>query len=395
MDTLFILGRQPEIGLAELEALSDSSSVHQINDTCATGKVDIAFSRLGSSQKSGPILAVYNTTDIHKVFASLTNEIPSLIANMPTEGKVKLGASLYGFDATAYTLQGELLRLKKYLRNHGRSARVIPNETVALSSATTYHNHLTRELGLEFALVRDGKQTIVARMINVQDIDNYRIRDRERPKRDAFVGMLPPKLAQTMINLAQVQHQQALWDPFCGTGVILMEAMLQGISVYGSDVSEKMVKYTDLNIAWLIQHYNQYFSSNQDVRYETFVGDATKFQLLVEQSSRLQSIVTETYLGQPLGGQHPSEDKIHDIIRGVNKISRDFLENVSKQVASGTRHCIAFPAWYIDDHEYHLPVIDELADLGFERISFASTSNIIYHREDQITAREILVLIKN
>jgi hypothetical protein len=36
----------------------------------------------------------------------------------------------------------------------------------------------------------------------VQDIDAYAERDFERPMRDAFVGMLPPKLAQIMLNLA-------------------------------------------------------------------------------------------------------------------------------------------------------------------------------------------------
>lgn len=394
MDTLFILGRQPEIGLAELESLSDAGSVRLISDTCAICKTDITFSRLGSSQKSGPVLAVYNTNDIHKVFASLASEIPGLIASMPPIGKIKLGASLYGFEATAYTIQGELLRLKKHIRSKGRSARVIPNETVALSSATTYHNRLTRELGLEFALVRDGSQTIVARITNVQDIDNYRIRDRERPKRDAFVGMLPPKLAQTMINLAQVQREQTLWDPFCGTGVILLEALMQGINVFGSDVSEKMVKYSDTNIIWLKQHYARYFNSNKDLVSKTFLGDATKFQLPTDHPGMVQSIVTETYLGQPLGGQSPSEEKIHDIMHGVNKIACDFLDNISKQVASGSRHCIAFPAWYVDGREYHLPVLDELADLGYQRVIFAHTPNIIYRREDQLTAREIIVLVK-
>ncbi len=394
MDTLFILGRQPEIGLAELEALSNANPVRQISETCAVCKTEIDFSRLGSSQKSGPILATYDTTDIHKVFANLTKEIPRLISDMPAEGKIKLGASLYGFEATSYTIQGELLRLKKHLRNKGRSARVIPNETVTLSSATTYHNRLTRELGLEFALVRDGSQTIVARITNVQDIDNYRIRDRERPKRDAFVGMLPPKLAQTMINLAQVQREQTLWDPFCGTGVILLEALMQGINVYGSDVSEKMVKYSSANISWLKLHYSRYFSENKDLVSKTFLGDATNFKLPIELPNVFQSIVTETYLGQPLGGQTPSEEKIHDIMHGVNKISREFLGNVAKQITPGTRHCIAFPAWYVDGHEYHLPVLDELDDLGFERVIFTHAPNIIYRREDQLTAREIVVIVK-
>ena len=85
----------------------------------------------------------------------------------------------------------------------------------------------------------------------MQDIESYTKRDRERPKRDAKVGMLPPKLAQIIINLAAGQLPeeklqnicdiplgepiprrllgQTVLDPFCGTGVILQEASADGL----------------------------------------------------------------------------------------------------------------------------------------------------------------------
>src|SRR5581483_12120222 len=63
--------------------------------------------------------------------------------------------------------------------------------------------HLTGPTGIELLLIatHDG-QTIIARTTEVQDIDSYTLRDRGRPKRDARVGMMPPKLAQIIINLA-------------------------------------------------------------------------------------------------------------------------------------------------------------------------------------------------
>lgn len=54
MDTLFVLGRQPEIGLAELESLSSASSVRLLGDTCAACSQPVDFWRLGSSQNLVP-----------------------------------------------------------------------------------------------------------------------------------------------------------------------------------------------------------------------------------------------------------------------------------------------------------------------------------------------------
>src|SRR5438132_1608433 len=83
--------------------------------------------------------------------------------------------------------------------------------------------------------------TILAQTVKVQDIAAYAQRDQARPKRYAKVGMLPPKLAQIIINLAvgrlpdnqlasicdipageQIPRphlELTLLDPFCGTGV--------------------------------------------------------------------------------------------------------------------------------------------------------------------------------
>ncbi|PLS81163.1 hypothetical protein CYG49_02735, partial [Candidatus Saccharibacteria bacterium] len=69
---------------------------------------------------------------------------------------------------------------------------------------------------------------------------------------------------------------------------------------------------------------------------------------------------------------------------------------ISEQIEPGSRHCIALPAWRVADGFRHLAIIDEIDTLGFKRVEFrhASQHDLIYHREDQIVARELLVLIK-
>lgn len=50
-----------------------------------------------------------------------------------------------------------------------------------------------------------------------------------------------PRLCRAMINLARVRDDDAVLDPFCGTGGTLIEASVIGMRAYGIDISEKMV----------------------------------------------------------------------------------------------------------------------------------------------------------
>jgi len=104
--------------------------------------------------------------------------------------------------------------------------------------------------------------------------------------------MLPPKLAQIIVNLAtgplpddkmssicdipadqiipQPHLGQTLLDPFCGTGVLLQEAALMGYNVYGSDLEARMVDYTAQNLAWLETTYRL-----EPIQPKLEKGDAT------------------------------------------------------------------------------------------------------------------------
>ncbi len=50
-----------------------------------------------------------------------------------------------------------------------------------------------------------------------------------------------PRFARALINLARVRKNAKILDPFCGTGIILIEAALMGMKVYGSDVDVRMI----------------------------------------------------------------------------------------------------------------------------------------------------------
>jgi tRNA G10 N-methylase Trm11 len=226
----------------------------------------------------------------------------------------------------------------------------------------------------------------LAQTIFVQDIEAYAARDQARPARDARVGMLPPKLAQIMINLANPPTHATVLDPFCGTGVVLQEAMLMGYSTVGTDLEPRMVLFTKKNLDWLNTKSNML-----NANYEVSQGDATNHIW----PENISSIVSEVYLGRPLS-KIPNSEDLYKIASDVNTIFKKFLINLSGQINPGARICLAVPTWRAKHGFVNLPALDNLSELGYNQLDFkrAEQKDLVYFREDQIVARQLIVLEK-
>jgi tRNA (guanine10-N2)-dimethyltransferase len=391
-----ILGRQSGISLAELEALYGADSISPVENYAALVdcKEPLPQPRLGGTMKSATVITRLQNSDANQAFTHIQNIIVAYTDEKVFEGKIQLGFSLYGFRAQKNWLLKKTLEVKKVLKKSGRSVRIIENKAEALEAAQILYNKLTGPQGIELLIIKDGPDVILAQTTAVQDIDAYAERDFGRPMRDAFVGMLPPKLAQVMINLAKPEPHATILDPFCGTGVVLQEALLMQHSVYGSDLSEKMIRYTRENINWLQE------KNHTTAQWYLEEADATNHTW----RKPVDSVVCETYLGTPLSSL-PDHTKLVKIMNEANDIAEAFLRNLANQIAAGTRICVALPAWYAphapslrtDSPFLHLKMLDHLSDLGYNRLEFvhASKSELIYHREDQIVARELTILEKN
>lgn len=412
MQSLLILGRQPALGLAELESLYGDGKIRAVGNKVAVVDVDpclLAFDRLGGSLKFCKILTTLDTTKWKEIEKFLVQVSPGHSQQMP-EGKMRLGLSAIDMPVDVRQLSASALTIKKAIKKTGRNVRVIPNKSLELNSAQVLHNQLTGETGWELVLIRDGGKTIVAQTVKVQDIESYARRDRERPKRDARVGMLPPKLAQIIINLAsgglpedKLQNicdipagqpiprkllGKTVFDPFCGTGVILQEALLMGYGACGSDLEQRMVDYSDSNInEWVKSNYSVDVSN---VRLEK--ADATSAQW----TFNFDFVASETYLGRPFTTT-PSPEILSQTISDCNLIIKKFLKNIHGQIKPDTRLCLAVPAWQMKPDEFKsLPLIDQISDLGYNRVSFEHLGNedLVYYRPDQIVARQLLVITR-
>ncbi len=365
MKYLAVLGRLPKLSLAELESLFDN--VEPRTPALATFLSDETpdINRLGGTQKIG--------VELPDGF----NYLIDSLADLP-EGKITLGVSDFRKRTNPFKAQGEALKIKKLLARRGRSVRVLQNKTAVLSTATSHHNQLAEKQNhLEIMLTDFGN----FQLTGVQNITEYAKRDQARPARDAKVGMLPPKLAQILINLCgPLEPNSVVLDPFCGTGVVLQEASLMGYQPYGTDLSEKMVDYSRKNLDWL-----------GCKNYQLEQGDATTFKW-----QNINAVAAEAFLGQPMS-QPPADIKLKQEKELCRTIVLGFFKNLSAQIKSGTPVVLAVPAWLRESGTYsRLNLLDEVEKLGYNVKKFINLGeqDLLYYREGQVVARDIIVLRK-
>lgn len=385
MKTLCILGRQPELGLAELERLYGAEKVRPLRGA-ALLDLDISeidFRRLGGTMKLARVLATQPSTQWSGIASFLLQAVPEQLRYAPP-GKFTLGLSVYNLPTPATEINKLGLSIKKAVKADDRPMRVVPNKSPELNSAQVLHNKLTTIGAWELLIVGDGAQTIIAQTMFVQDIEAYAARDQARPKRDSRVGMLPPKLAQIMVNLTGAEASQTLLDPFCGTGVILQEALLTGLAVIGTDMESRMVEYSQHNLDWLRQQLNR---SLPEAEFE--VADATDYTW----SADFDVVASEVYLGRAFTSP-PRPEILKQNTSDVNLIIKKFLQNLKDQTKPGLRLCLALPAWPNQKDFDHLPLLANLTDMGYNRVALKHVTfdQLIYYREGQFVARELAIL---
>jgi tRNA G10 N-methylase Trm11 len=161
--------------------------------------------------------------------------------------------------------------------------------------------------------------------------------------------------------------------------VILQEASLMGHKVYGTDIEPRMIEYSQTNLKWF----------NLDNHFRLEQGDATSHKW----EKPFDIVACETYLGRPLSSL-PDRATMDKIINDCDTIHKKFLKNLATQTPKGFLLCIAVPAWKTKNGFLHLPTLDNLENLGYNRMSFvhADAKNLVYHRENQYVGRELVVL---
>lgn len=368
---IFILGKDRDLSIAEINSVFDNPTTIALGGDYYIIETEIQINQhildlMGGVIKVAKVISISSKD-------SLLNTIFVHLKSRHQGSKLNYGVSLYGISQR--DLKTILISLKKKFREESISTRFANQQFLNISTAQ--YKGLSKK-GIEIIVARNGDEYVISETIGVQDIDSYSKRDFDKPFRDMKVGMLPPKLAQIMINLSG--KPEVIWDPFCGGGVLVMEGLLMGHDMMGSDINERTLKGAERNVDWL----NREFKVNG--RSDLFVHDATT----PLSDPEFDAIVFEGYLGPPQSGVH-SKQSLLPIIKELDKLYTNFFKSVKKMNFKGPI-IVGLPFFKSEDGELDLSLtIVTIKALGFK----LSLGPIKYVRPNQIVGRVIYRLELN
>jgi len=392
MKYFFVLGTNAALSIAELAATLDIKKPRLLAADFLVAEIereinaDDLIKRLGGMIKIGQITGEVDIKDA----AALTKLVQETARRKQaaTDSKFNFGLSDYG--PRSFNKKDLGLKLKKYFSENGISSRFVVSREKTLSSVVVTQNKLVGK-GIEIVLAADGDRVLVGETLTVQPFKDLSRRDFGRPARDDLSGMLPPKLAQIMINLAQINSENAvIIDPFCGSGTILSEAALMGYkNLFGSDISFKAVEDTRKNMSWIKELYKI-----NDCRVKLAVKNAIDLSKFIKSGSA-EAIVTEPFLGPQRGMIN-----FNSIVANLEELYSRSLSEFRKVLKPNGRVVMIWPSFYgqkpIAPRYEGFKILDmvpeELKDSQF--IKKNSRPTIIYGRAGQKVYREIVVLEK-
>jgi len=382
----FHLGREQDLSELELRAVF-GPNIKRHGDMALLDHEPFANAKtvldgLGGCIKLSEVWAESETQE-----AMVKGMADRLIELLP-EGKMIFGLSVFPQDERF--LKNILKKIKLELREHGRNGRFL-NQMGNLTSAVIEKGGLLRTM-TDFNILKVEGKILISQTLAVQDFAGYSLRDYEKPVRLAKQGMLPPKLAQMMINLAGLATKEinfggkTLYDPFCGSGTILGEAILKGMNVIGSDRDPIAMDAAQKNLNWFKQ--TPFFAEKgaADRNVDLFIADATELTKK-DLPTPPDLVVSETYLGPPMHMSMPEADifKTHSKLLGLYE---HMLRTLHPLLKPGTPLVFAFPIHYTYKNTF--PINGLKAMIG--TCGYTVHHAVRYHRQDQAVGREIFVL---
>lgn len=195
---VFILGREFRLSLAEIYSLFPGAIFEFANEQIALvsgiseAEVCRHFAHMGG------VIKVIKILDEVKDVPDFMTAATEYLRGVDRTNKVPFAIASYGEKVDSFATG---LRIKKFLKScEDKSFRLVNKEPKNINSAVYKKEHLA-ESNTEMNYLKIGKSSYMGITIAYQDVDAYAARDMDKT-RDMGVGMLPPKLAQIMVNLA-------------------------------------------------------------------------------------------------------------------------------------------------------------------------------------------------
>ncbi len=369
---ILLLGNTPELSLAEIQALLSNKELVEWEQHLVT--VDLE----NDEQAQQLQLLMGGVYKIFKIIQVLDqDQADEQIAAYLAAQSERPEFALNGWKKlqNQYSPQS----IKKILKKKNISCRYRKSDQWGASSAITEHED---DL-IDLMVVEYENNHLLLKTIAAQNIDEWVNRDRKKPYVEGHKGMLPPKLARVMVNIAlghlaaDKENSPVLYDPFCGTGTVLIEALLRGCSVIGTDLDHEAVAGSLENLYWLEDQYQQKFS------YQVFQSDVAHVDQRNWQT-KVDLIVTEPFLGKP----NPKDKELKNIYKGLTSLYLGAFKAWSQILNPGAVIVVVFPFVETKNYRYDLrDLIDKLAKYGYTPL----VKSIEYYRDRARVKRELMI----
>lgn len=385
---LFVLGRNPEISRSELrffgkEILYDEEkSLLLATDLQMENPREIPrdphqlfLDRLGGTIRIAQVLGEYRD------LSPLKEKIIENTQAQKPEGKIHLGISVFGGGRDF--LKPFLPEIKNLFRDQNRNCRIINLPGKNLDSGKIFGEKLLKK-GFEYILWKKNDSYLLAQTVANQNLRNYTLRDRSKNFRDAKMGMLPPKLAQILINLPGPSWEKTIIDPFCGSGTINIESAIMGYETVGSDREKNHVLQSQANFEQMAEKF----------RYEKNSGTFFPHDALTFPYEKYPSgvIITEGTLGENFE-KRPSLSQIEKQSPEILTLWTKIFEKLEKSSIQDLVFCLPF--W---KNRYENV---SLSDRLFQKLASQKSSyhpqtfsngekTLLYARPDAYVGREII-----
>ena len=371
----FLLGREPALSIAELKSLF--AEVEQ--------RGDFALIKAENSEIEKHRNSLWGTIKIGRIFAESVKKSDIVdIAAWKIASKAQPEKKLrIGIDTFVPALSSLVFKVKDILKMWWHSIRVVQHDHGRLKTATTIHEKLL-EQGVELMIFPDKNGFTLAETVWVQDIESYSQRDMDRD-RSMTVGMMPPKIAQILTNLAtKGDKDMILWDPFCGLGTTLIEAFHAWYNfLRGSDIESTMVQTTQKNM-----EKQPLYSEKLDLH--TFLLDAKS--LNTYKLSRPTVVVTEGMLGRNFTSATLTQQGALQERKNLTLLYTDFLKS-AYQNNHIQRMSFCLPFWNIGKETLFMPDMHTLSrEWSLDTLCLSGKRYLTHIRPWQCVGREIVVL---
>ncbi len=377
MKYLFFLGRKTEIATFELQVLLKRLSVSMDPFEVSSNVYGVEANNLDIQKLqdlSGGIVKIVEVLDEKEEQTITKQDVAQyLLDYASTHDKKKVVFSIYEQGKRLMDSE-DLPWIKKELQTAGISSRYLETDTNGLSAAQLIHHDIC-----ELVLVY-GDKLYIGITKTAQNIDAWSNIDFGKPYRDAKKGMLPPKLARMMVNLAlsdSFKKDSIIYDPFCGSATVLMEANILGIDAIGSDLDKDAISGSEKNLKWLKTVYTKLGNST------VFAADATHVDVR-QLPKKVDYIVTEPFLGRT----NPKEQDADNVLRGLSKMYIGMFKTWKTLLAPKAKIVCVFPQLrFENDVKTMNKVIDMIETLGYTR----ENGPFIYDRPQTVVQRAIYI----